>query len=44
MQYDVECKSGKCKYKYRSLFDECIDCDEIAQIEHNLFREQFDNI
>lgn len=38
MTEPVVCRDGKCDYKYRKndFLDECIDCDLVDQIEHDL--------
>lgn len=36
--YEVECNNGVCK-EHTSFLDECLDCDIVKQIEHDLLRE-----
>ncbi len=38
MTEPITCKQGKCKDK-RAFLDECVDCDLIEQIEHDLTKE-----
>ncbi|MBW2971911.1 hypothetical protein KY359_02645 [Candidatus Woesearchaeota archaeon] len=39
MTEPVVCHEGKCSYKKRKAIDECIDCDVVEMIEHELLRE-----
>jgi hypothetical protein len=38
MTEPVICHNGKCRYAYRNpeFLDECVDCDIVKQIEHDL--------
>lgn len=43
MSEEVVCKKGKCEYTddglNREWKDECRDCDEVEQIEHELLKK-----
>jgi hypothetical protein len=36
MTEPVVCHKGKCSYKDTQSLDECLDCDIVEQIEHDL--------
>lgn len=44
MTKDVICNKGKCEYEDQDLehLDNCVDCDEVEQIEHDLLKEQIE--
>jgi len=39
MTKPVVCHKGRCGYKKKNFLDECIDCDIVEQIEHDLLKE-----
>jgi len=41
MTEPVVCHEGRCNYKNkkRNNLDECIDCDVVEQIEHDLLKD-----
>ena len=43
MTEPIVCRDGKCKYKKRQFLDECIDCDVVEQIEHELLKKELKN-
>ena len=36
MSDQVRCHKGKCEEKEKNFLDECIDCNEVEEIEHEL--------
>jgi hypothetical protein len=44
MTQAVICHKGKCKDLHRAFLDECVDCDIVQQIEHDLLKEQAKDI
>jgi len=43
MTEPVVCHAGRCKDR-RAFLDECLDCDLVEQIEHDLFAEDIKSV
>jgi hypothetical protein len=39
MTEPIVCHKGRCRYKKKQSVDDCIDCDIVEQIEHDLLKE-----
>ena len=39
MTEPITCHKGKCKYKKKQHINECINCDIVEQIEHDLLKD-----
>jgi len=43
MTEPVTCHKGRCRKSNQDHIDECIDCDIVEQIEHDLLRESLED-